>query len=302
LARLEVKSNKYTMKPESYQLFAQLLEGHLLEASSAMPVLAAKPGGPEVVKHLHQSMKLAHDLGYKPIDKISWSELKGNYAGSWVLIQGANGTGAIKAINDRYEAVASSGGEIRSIKDGKGGNILDFLKGEIGKLQKFYTARGTRAVDDKQKKRADFKQGDGAQEVNKETLVKKFRPLWVRAMNAAIADIKGHVANMIKNDAFAKASKKLKYIESLQASLEELEGGGADTPEFISRAVQTAIYMAASYHYPDQTGNITKSGWGGGYSAQIEEGPRQLLKDISGGDTKKLGTVLGFFKRTLISG
>jgi hypothetical protein len=27
-----------------------------------------------------------------------------------------------------------------------------------------------------------------------------------------------------------------------------------------------------------------------------------LLKDISAGDTKKLGTVLGFFKRTLISG
>jgi hypothetical protein len=302
LARLEVKSNKYTMKPESYQLFAQLLEGHLLEASSAMNMLATKPGGPEVVKHLHKTMKLAHDLGYSPIDKISWSELKGSSYGKWVLIQGATGTGAIKAINDRYEAVASVGGEVKQFRDSKGGNVLDFLKGEIGKLQKFYTARGSRAVDDKQKKRAEFKQGAGAQEVNKETLVKKFKPLWIRAMTAAIADIKGHVANMIKNDAFAKASKKLKYIESLQTSLEELEGGSTDTPEFISRAVQTAIYMAASYHYPDQTGNITKSGWGGGYSAQSEEGPRLLLKDISTGDTKKLGTVLGFFKRTLISG
>jgi hypothetical protein len=292
------------MRPETYQLFAQLLEGHLLEASSAMPVLAAKPGGPEVVKHLHQSMKLAHDLGYSPIDKISWSELKGSSYGKWVLIQGATGTGAIKAINDRYEAVASDGGEVKQFRDSKGGNVLDFLKGEIGKLQKFYTARGSRAVDDKQKKRAEFKQGSSiaGAEVSKETLVKKFKPLWVRAMTAAIADIKGHVANMIKNDAFAKASKKLKYIESLQTSLEELEGGSTDTPEFISRAVQTAIYMAASHHYPDQTGNITKSGWGGGYSTQSEEGPRLLLKDISNGDTKKLGTVLGFFKRTLISG
>jgi hypothetical protein len=290
------------MRPESYQLFAQLLEGHLLEASSAMNMLAAKPGGPEVVKHLHKSMKLAHDLGYSPIEKISWSELKGSSYGKWVLIQGTTGTGAIKAINDRYEAVASVGGEVKQFRDGKGGNVLDFLKGEIGKLQKFYTARGSRAVDDKQQKRAEFKKGAGVQEVNKETLVKKFKPLWVRAMNAAIADIKGHVANMIKNDAFVKASKKLKYIEGLQASLEELEGGGTDTPEIISRAVQTAIYMAASHHYPDQTGNITKSGWGGGYSAQSEEGPRLLLKDISSGDTKKLGTVLGFFKRTLISG
>ena len=290
------------MRPESYLLFAQLLEGHLLEASSAMPVLAAKPGGPEVVRHLHKSMKLAHDLGYSPLDKISWSELKGSSYGKWVLIQGTAGTGAIKAINDRYEAVASSGGEVKSFKDSKGGNILDFLKGEIGKLQKFYSARGNREVDNKQQKRAELSKGVGPQEVSKETLVKKFRPLWVRAMTAAIADIKGHTANMIKNDAFEKAIKKLKYIESLQASLEELESGGTDTPEYISRAVQTAIYMAASHHYPDQTGNINRSGWGGGYSAQSDEGPRQLLKDISAGDTKKLGTVLGFFKRTLISG
>jgi len=291
------------MRLESYQTFAQLLEGFVFEDSTAMNVLAARPGGPEVVKHLHQSMKLAHDLGYKPIDKISWSELKGNYAGSWVLIQGANGTGAIKAINDRYEAVASAGGEVKSFRDSKGGNVLDFLKGEIGKLQKFYTARGNRDVDEKQKKRAELKKGSAAAgaEVSRETLVNKFKPLWVRAMNSAVADIKGHVANMIKNDAFAKAMKKLKYIESLQASLEELEGGGTDTPEFIRNAVQIAIYMSASHYYPEQTGNITK-GYGNNYSSQSEEGPRQLLKDIAQGDTKKLGTVLGFFKRALISG
>jgi hypothetical protein len=61
--------------------------------------------------------------------------------------------------------------------------------------------------------------------------------------------------------------------------------------------------MAASNHYPEQTGNIERSRWGSsGYSAQFSEGPAQLLKDISAGDQKKLGTVLGFFKRTLISG
>jgi hypothetical protein len=41
---------------------------------------------------------------------------------------------------------------------------------------------------------------------------------------------------------------------------------------------------------------------GGGVSAQFNEGPAQLLKDIAGGDQKKLGTVLSFFKRSLISG
>jgi hypothetical protein len=59
--------------------------------------------------------------------------------------------------------------------------------------------------------------------------------------------------------------------------------------------------MAASHYYPEQTGNISKD-YGGSYTAQNNEGPRQLLQDISQGDTKKLGTVLGFFKRALISG
>jgi hypothetical protein len=289
------------MNPQTYKTFAQLLESFVAEDSTAMKVLAANPGGQEVVKHLHKSMNLAHDLGYAPIDKISWSEIKGRSYGAWVLIKGSKGTGAIKAHRDDYSVVASSGGEIKTYRDSKGGNVLDFLKTEIGKLQAYYSARGTRTVGDKQEKRAEYKKGSDGTEVNKDTLVKKFRPLWVRAMSSAIADIKGHVANMIKNDAFAKAMKKLKYVESLQSSLEELESGDGVPPEYIRTAVQTAIYMAASHHYPEQTGSFNRD-YGGRYSTQFSEGPKQLLADISQGDTKKLGTVLGFFKRALISG
>jgi hypothetical protein len=289
------------MNLQTCQTFAYLLEGFVVEASSAMNVVGSVPGGSDVVKHLHKKLGLGHDLTYAPIEKISWSEIKGRSAGTWVLIKGSRGTGAIKAVNDRYETLGSVGEEVKEFKDSKGGNVLDFLKGEIGKLQTFYSARGTSAVRDKQKKRLDTKDGAGPQEINRDALVKKFRPLWVRAMTAAIADIKGHVANMIKNDAFSKASKKLKYIESLQAGLEELESGGSDTPQYIRTSVQTAIYMASSHYYPEQTGNISR-GYGGDYSAQYSEGPQKLLKDIAAGDTKKLGTVLGFFKKALVSG
>jgi hypothetical protein len=290
------------MRPESYQTFAELLESFVIEASSAMNMVGSDTGGSDVVKYLHSKMGLSHDLQYTPIDKISWSDIKGRSAGNWVLIKGAKGVGAIKAIGDRYEAVAGTGGEPKEYLASKGGDILDFLKGEIGKLQKFYMARGTSAVATKQRQRADSKKGTDGSEVNKDTIVKKFRPLWVRAMNSAIADIKGHVANMIKNDAFGKAMKKLKYVENLQSSLEELESGDTDTSEYIRNAVQTAIYMAASHYYPEQTGNIIRSSYSSSYSTQFPEGPRQLLQDISKGDTKKLGTVLGFFKRALISG
>ncbi len=289
------------MNPQTCKTFSQLLEGFVIEASSAMGMVSSDPGGSDVVKYLHSKMGLSHDLEYSPIDKISWNDLKGRSAGNWVLIKGVNGTGAIKAVSDSYEAVASTGGSVESYNDSKGGRILDFLKDQIGKPQKFFMARGTSDVRSKQQKRASAKDGVGPKEVDRETLVKKFRPLWVRAMNSAIADIKGHIANMIKNDAFGKAAKKIKYIEALQSGVEDLEAGQSDTPSYLREAVQTAIYMAASHYYPEQTGSINR-GYGGSYSPQFHEGPRLLLKDISSGDTKKLGTVLGFFKRTLISG
>jgi hypothetical protein len=291
------------MRIEGYQLFAQLLEAHIDEASTSMNLIAGQPGGKEVVQALHKDLSLAHDIGYHPVAKISWSDLKNMYQGAWVIIQGTKGVGAIKSrggSSGNYDAVASSGGPIQTTTDSRGGNILDFLKGEIGKLQKFYVGKNTRSVKDKQNKRASDKAGT-SQEVTQETLVKKFRPLWIRAVTAAIADVKGHVANMIKNDAFAKAKRKLDHIERLQNGLEALEAGEDVTPDFISSAVSSSVLMAASHYYPETTGTISKN-YSSRYSSQFSEGPQQLLKDISAGDTKKLGTVLGFFKKALITG
>lgn len=290
------------MKPQSYKLFAELLEGYVDEASTSMDLISGNTGGKEVVLALHKDMQLAHNQDYRQVDKISWSELKGSYNGAWVIIKGSTGTGAIKARGDTYDAMASTGGPVDTTTDSRGGNILDFLKSKIGKLQKFYVGKGSKAVDDKRKKRADSQKGLG-NEVSVDSLTKKFKPLWAKAVSAAIADIKGHIANQIKNDAFEKAEKKLSQVRNLQNAMDLLERGDSDVPSSVSSAINTAVIMAASHHYPEQTGNISKSGYGrSGYNAQFPEGPRQLLQDISAGDQKKLGTVLGFFKRTLISG
>lgn len=292
------------MKPQSYKVFAQLLESCVFESSSAMKLLSAHPGGPAVVKHIHKNSKLAHDLEYSPTNDISWSEIKGSSSGYWILIQGSAGTAAIRSRGDNYDVVASASNEIKTLTDTHGGRIKTFLKTEIGpKLTKFYQARNTTEVRNKQKSRAERNvDAAGSSEVTKDTLIKKFRPLWIRAMTAAIADIKGHIANMIKNDAFDKAKKKLNYLDQMNDSLEELQSGVTDAPEYISKAVNTAVLMAASNHFPEQTGNLERSRYGSGLNAQFAEGPDLLLKAIAAGDTAKLGTVLGFFKKALITG
>lgn len=291
------------MNLEGYKLFAQVCES-IVEASTAMSTIAGHPGGDQVVRKMHTTMKLGHDLEYKEIPKIAWSDLKDSYRGAWVLMKCSNGTAAIRASGGNtgtYEALASDGGEVNSVSDSRGGNILDFIRAQVGKPLKFFAAKNTTAVSDKQKKRKEQQAGAGPKQTSTETLVTKFRPLWTKAMTAAIADIKGMIAIQIKNDAFDKAKKKINQVETLQNALDNLEAGSSETPESIRRAVNIAVLMAAAHHYPEETGEIQRS-YNNSYNATRNEGPQKLLQDISQGDTKKIGTVLGFFKRSLISG
>ena len=44
-------------------------------------------------------------------------------------------------------------------------------------------------------------------------LLKKFKPLWIRSVQAAQADIKGFIGMQIKNNAYYKADKKLERLK-----------------------------------------------------------------------------------------
>lgn len=302
LAGLE---DKYKMRPESYKLIAQLFETFIVEDSTAFAMIGSLPGGDAVIKKLHKEMGLAHDQEFKSVPKIAWSELKDMYKGGWVLIKGTKGAGAIRSRSGSYESLAADPetGEVTVFRDSRGGNNIDFLKDKIGKLVNFYVGRDTGKAADLKRKRQSDKAGSGPQQVDKDSLVKKFKPLWLRSMQAAQADIKGMITTMIKNDAFEKAERKLSILKTLQRATDTMETGSLDeAPEWLQKAVSNAILMAASHHYPELTGEIERSRYGGGASSQNPEGPRKLLSDIANGDTPKLGTILGFFKRNLITG
>lgn len=291
------------MRIESYQLFSHLCESLVLEASSSLDLVKQVPGGKQVIQNLHQEQGLSHDQKYHKIDKISWSELKDNYSGAWVIVQGTKGVGAIRAYRGSYRAVASAGEPVQSFSNDRGGNIIDFLKGIIGGLKTFHVGRDSNARKELVAKRADMKKGSSvAPTMDVDKLILKFSPLWLKAIRAAQADIKGMVANMIKNDAFEKAKSKLDALGRLESAADSLEAGDKTPPDYLEKALRTAVTLSAGHHYPDLTGEITRSRYGsGGLTSQNSAGAEQLLKDIAAGDQKKLGTVLGFFKRSLIS-
>ena len=291
------------MNTTGYKLFAQLCENIMFEDSSTMNLINGLPGGQQVVKYLHSQQGLGHAQDYKQIAKIAWSELKDAYRGAWVIMQYKNGVGAIKQLNGTYYAVASSGEAPVAFQDGRGGNVMDFLKGKLGGNPiKLWVGRETGTTKDLKQKRLKSKQElEKTTTISPEALATKFKPLWVKAMTVAIADIKGHVSNQIKNDAFEKAERKLGQLKRLNDALLSLESDKSTKPDFLNTAIGTAVTMSASHYYPDQTGNITRS-YSSGLVPDSQEGVQQLLKDISAGDQAKLGTVLSFFKRALITG
>jgi hypothetical protein len=297
--------DKYEMRHETMKLFAQLLEAYIPEDSSAMGTMSSVPGGSEVVQKLHKEMGLAHDQGYEEIDKISWSVLKDTRYGAWVLIKGEKGAGAIKADarGNGYTSVAfdAATGQVETYSNDRGGNNIDFLKSKIGKLRSFYIGTDTGGREKKRKERQERSEKPEAGAVSTDTLINKFRPLWLRAMTAAEADVKGMIATMIKNSAYEKAKRKMDQASRLLSAIERLETGTlSGAPDFVKEAVSLAVMMSAAHYYPEETGEIRKDYRS--YSPQFYEGVNKLLKDISGGDTAKLGTVLSFFKRSLISG
>ena len=296
------------MRPESYQVFAQLLETFLPESSTAMAVMGSVPGGRELIKTLHRDYSLAHDQRYDEVEKISWSDLKGNRYGAWVLIKGSKSAGAIRAEQSgSYQSAAfdPNTNAVDFFSDDRGGNNIDWLKNKIGKLRSFYIGISTGDLKQKQMQRTQRATQQAASEVNHDTLVNKFRPLWLRTMTAAEADIKGMIAVMIKNSAYEKAQRKMEYAKKLSEAIESLETGTlSETPSFLKSAVNLAVMMAAAHYYPEKTGEITRDrGYSRTtYSSQFSDGPRLLLRNIASGDTSKLGTVLAFFKRSLVAG
>lgn len=290
------------MRTESMKLFAQLLEAYLPEDSSAMTLFGSRPGGKKLIQKLHRDMQLAHDQTYDETKKVSYSEIKNTRYGAWVLVQGTKGSGAIQNTSRDYNVISvDKDDNLEEYSDGSAGKVYKFLKDRIGEIGPFYVGVATGEVQTKKKKRAELSSEPAAGQVTTDTLIMKFRPLWLRAMTAAEADIKGMIATMIKNSAYDKARRKMDQASNLLSAIERLETGTLrDAPTFVKEAVSLAVAMAAAHYYPEETGEIRKDYRS--YTPQFSEGPTKLLKDISEGDTAKLGTVLGFFKRSLISG
>lgn len=317
------------MQKKSIEIFVTLLENIVQEASTSMDLVRKLPNSDILIKYMHTHLGLAHDQEYDEVKKISWNDIKirsrwgSNDKQNWVLVRGKNGVGAISS-TERYHALAVDEiGEIVEKTSDRGGTVLDWLKDYIGPIQSFYVGKASGAVKKKKIERKKQKPLPVEQYTDIDTfsmiLMKKFKPLWVRAVEAAQADIKGFVGTQIKNSSYEKAGKKLNRLQALDQILKALEDGKDPTSSqdgyndtysapfsAMKLALHNAILLTAHHYYPDLTGGFTDRarsyGRSSTHSLNNQSAVEHLFNDIRGGDTSKLGTLLAFFKKGLISG
>lgn len=308
------------MQKKSIKIFVNLLESIMQESSSALDLVRKLPNADVLIPHMHRQLGLPHDQWYDEVKKLSWSEIKAkNRYGSrdnlnWVLVKGENGVGAIAARDD-YIALAVYDGDVVEKRDDRGGNILDWLKAYIGKIQGFYVGKDSGEVRKKKTDRASQKpvptEGYTSLENFISMLLKKFKPLWVRSLELAQADIKGFLGTQLKNNAYDKADKKLNRLKNIEQMLRAMDDGAdptksGDSFDLMKVALHNAVLLTAHHYYPEKTNGFQDRARSYGRSTRHalndQSAVKDLFYDIRGGDTAKLGTLLGFFKKGLVSG
>jgi len=215
-----------------------------------------------------------------------------------------------------YGMIANPSGDIQKKTSERGGDIIDFLKEYIGKPKMYYIGNAPSAHNEKIRARAMRKPIPQAQWSGEDNFVKlmmiKFKPLWLKAIDGAINDTKGWVQNMVKNHSFAKAQNKLQKLQSLEQMADRLREGDnpLDGKERyndpyipLRTAIYNAVTMTAHHYYPDKSGGFRAQertyGSRGTHKIQDSDALEALFNAIRDGETEKLSTMIGFFKRGL---
>jgi hypothetical protein len=315
-----------------YEEFARLCHHAVYESSEAHTFLRTQ-GAPstynadsatKVIKFLHAKKGLAHDQGFEHVDprEISWSAVKEH--NKWLLMKFPTGTGAIMATRSNYLLVAARNEPSDEVPSA--GTFLEagvmtvvtnttkdanawFKKNLGSKPIAYYISSGRNyrnvssnpqvVARDKRKNRSQ----PPADLWTEEKLLAKFSPLFLKAVTAAKADIKGMVSMMIKNDSIDKAGKKLRTLNELTVIEQRLAFGelpkGLLQDDLLRKSLKNAVVLTAYKFFPEDTGEPTH-----GYRGyeHREEGVKKFLSELSKGNYEMMGTLLGAFKHALIIG
>lgn len=297
----------------------------ILDEDSTIPDLSGIRRGPyadALVQKVHSTFAMPHDIRWGRQDKVTWADVKSR-SPNYVIIQGQDGMGAIKWTGETWSVMLSSKDGITTDRDDSINSLFKEIKNTIGKITAFWVAEGqgkgsyrgastnkTGEVERKRQNRTVSRQTvvnpttldpSAGTAHNTQVILRKLRPVYMRYLDQAIADVKGVVGMALKNDAYSKVNQKVAILTNLQNVRQELIDNPDTVPEKIKERLRPALYLTASHYYPDQTGNFALGvdRYGRGQPSS-QSGPQQVIADIANGDQKKLITLMNYLKQSLL--
>jgi hypothetical protein len=298
------------MNLESARLFVSLLEHIIREDSTSINQLQGVPGAVPLLKKLHQMRAIPDDQKYEPVKKVPWSDLKDKpYT---LLLAGPKGAGVLQSQRDTYNLYAwnTDTDELDNSLNTSGGRSIEWFQDRIGKIRNMWLGRDLGTVRQLRTKRHDLKVGTGrylGQGEFARDMLKRFKPLWLRSLTAAQNDVKGWVNTQIKNHAFDKAKSKIDHLRELESAVDSVESGGSlEEISMVANAIKHAINQTTYMYYPEEAQGFEQT-----RSIYRSEKPGLLNRDavsrlfadiVTDGDMQKLGTLLAFFRKNLVTG
>ena len=295
-------------------------EQTLLESSTVLTQFKDLPSAEKMILPMHKAGRLPHDPKLITMTKLDVKRLRDKIRISSnfsfvIFVRGAQDLGIITMGVYNNSAYVYQDSLIK--KESKSiGELVDWLKTHIGKIVDYSIVQSPSvAVQQVKVKRERLKpQPQTAEPIDiATTFINKLKPLVVRNLERAIADIKGYVNTLIKSSNYDRAAHKIIMLKRLEQKLEEIEATGDYNDGFIMSKMLNAIHAAALYHYPehseqgfqDRPTTVYSSFRNTGHTIMYtplrdSTGVKQLMTDITNGDVKKVGTVLAFFRDELV--
>jgi hypothetical protein len=297
-----------------YKLITILCENILQEASSLTQFLPKNQTTSRFINALHKSYGVPHDQAFEPTltNQIDWTAAKDTRYGTFMIFPLERGLGAIIARSRKggYQVLTLANGEeeIRAPMFSRANEAIAFLKNNLGKLvgKQVYVGSNTSDRIEKDSAREKNRLIGLPSQITTEKIFLKFKPLFKRIITHAKADIKGMVMTMLKNNAYDRAYIKLQRIRELDDLMKQLENTDiafTDRENLLRKHINLALLLTASKYYPENTGEIRRQRYGANpFSPESSVGPNQILRDISNGKLDRLSSLLGYFKRSVITG
>ena len=311
------------MQTKTVNTLISLFESIVFEDSTVLPVFKGNAEAEQLILALHKANKLSHNAEVVKSKELSSRQLLSLFqrlsdSGTThmlILLKGPKAVAVtVTKSDDKFMWLDNGRLKSKGLMSGYW-NYQDQLKQSLQNviglsgLEVYMIKQPGTYITSVRRKRAKLKPGA---EVNAfkspadfaNSLVKKFKPLWLRTMEAARADVKGYVNLQIKNGAYDLVEPKLRRLRELDDAITDLEfDPTAQTVELVARAITDAIALSAYHYYPEKAGRISRDYNRAARRYTLTTGKNaieQLFNDISTGDMTKLGTILAFFKRNLI--